>query len=111
MTRTGAARASVKVADPIFENDTVQTDVNSSLGITFDDQTTFSLSANTRIVIDEFVYREGESGNAASFNVAAGTAAFVANLVAKSGDMTITTPQATLATLRTAARAPVGPPW
>jgi len=96
VTRTGAARASVKVADPIFENDTVQTDVNSSLGITFDDQTTFSLSANTRIVIDEFVYREGESGNAASFNVAAGTAAFVANLVAKSGDMTITTPQATL---------------
>ena len=70
--------------------------MNSSLGITFDDQTTFSLSANTRIVIDEFVYKEGNSGNAASFNVAAGTAAFVASLVAKSGDMKITTPQATL---------------
>jgi len=96
VTHAIAARTALKVADPIFGNDTVETDVNSSLGITFDDQTTFSLSANTRIVIDEFVYKEGNSGNAASFNVAAGTAAFVASLVAKSGDMKITTPQATL---------------
>ena len=96
VTRASAPRAVLKVADPIFDKDTVQTDVNSSLGITFDDQTTFSLSANTRIVIDEFVYKEDNSGNAASFNVAAGTAAFVASLVAKTGDMKITTPQATL---------------
>jgi FecR protein len=94
--RANAARAALKVADPIYEQDTLQTDVNSTLGITFDDQTTFSLSANTRIVIDEFVYSEGGSGNAASLNVAAGTAAFVASLVAKTGDMKITTPQATL---------------
>lgn len=94
--RANAAPAALKVADPIYEQDTLQTNVNSTLGITFDDQTTFSLSANTRIVIDQFVYQEGGSGNAASLNVAAGTAAFVASLVAKTGDMKITTPQATL---------------
>ena len=94
--RANAAPTTLKVADPIYEQDTLQTDVNSTLGITFDDQTTFSLSANTRIVIDQFVYQEGGSGNAASLNVAAGTAAFVASLVAKTGDMKITTPQATL---------------
>jgi hypothetical protein len=96
VTRANAARAALKVTDPIYEKDTLQTDVNSSLGITFDDETTFSLSANTRIVIDEFVYQQGGSGNSASFNVAAGTAAFVASLVAKTGDMKIATPQATL---------------
>ena len=69
---------------------------NSTLGVTFDDQTTFSLSANTRIVVNEFVYQEGGDANAASFNVAVGTAAFVASLVAKTGDMKITTPIATL---------------
>ena len=69
---------------------------NSTLGVTFDDETTFSLSADTRIVVNEFVYQEGGSGNAASFNVAIGTAAFVASLVAKTGDMTITTPDAAL---------------
>jgi FecR protein len=94
--RASAAAAALKIADPIYEQDTLQTTPNSTLGITFDDQTTFSLSANTRIVIDEFVYKEGGSSNAASLNVAAGTAAFVASLVAKTGDMKITTPQATL---------------
>ena len=93
--RRNAATA-LKVADPIFEKDTLQTAADSSLGVTFDDETTFSLSANTRIVVDKFVYQEGGSGNAASFNVALGTAAFVASLVAKTGDMKIATPEATL---------------
>src|SRR6516164_1720533 len=96
VTRGNAARAVLKVADVIYAKDILQTEVNSSLGITFDDETTFSLSANTRIVIDSFVYQEGGHGNLASFNVAAGTASFIANLVAKTGDMKIATPEATL---------------
>jgi FecR protein len=91
-----AGTVALRVKDPIFKHDIVATDVNSTLGITFDDQTTFSLSASTRIVIDEFVYQEGASGNAATFNVAVGTAAFVASLVARTGDMRINTPSTTL---------------
>lgn len=87
--------AALRINDPIFEHDTLMTGPDAALGITFDDQTTFSLSANTRIVVDAFVYQQGGS-NAASFNVAVGTAAFVASLVAKTGDMKITTPSATL---------------
>jgi hypothetical protein len=85
--RGNASRAALKVADVIYAKDILQTDVNSSLGITFDDETTFSLSANTRIVIDSFVYQEGGHGNLASFNVASGTASFIASLVAKTDDM------------------------
>jgi hypothetical protein len=96
VTRGNAARAALKVADVIYVKDIVQTDVNSSLGITFDDETTFNLSANTRIVIDSFVYQQGGRSNLASFNVAAGTASFIASLVAKTGDMKIATPEATL---------------
>lgn len=96
VTRGNAARAALKVADAIYAKDILQTDVNSALGITFDDETTFSLSANTRIVIDSFVYQEGGHGNLASFNVATGTASFIASLVAKTGDMKIATPEATL---------------
>lgn len=96
VTRGNAARAALKVADVIFAKDILQTDVNSSLGITFDDETTFSLSANTRIVIDSFVYEQGGHGNLASFNVAVGTASFIASLVAKTGDMKIATPESTL---------------
>jgi hypothetical protein len=96
VTRASATPAALQVADPIFKNDTLDTGANSTLGITFDDETTFSLSADTRIVVNEFVYQEGGGSNAASFNVATGTAAFVASLVAKTGDMTISTPEATL---------------
>ncbi len=84
------------MSDPIFKDDTLETGANSALGVTFDDETTFSLSADTRIVVNDFVYQDGGSGNAASFNVATGTAAFVANLVAKTGNMTITTPEAAI---------------
>ena len=88
--------AALRVNDPIFEHDALMTGPDAALGITFDDQTTFSLSANTRIAVDAFVYQKGGTGNAATFNVAVGTAAFVASLVAKTGDMKITTPSATL---------------
>jgi len=97
VTRVNAATAiALQVNSPIFKNDTLETGANSSLGVTFDDETTFSLSANTRIVVNEFVYQEAGNTNAASFSVAIGTAAFVASLVAKTGDMKITTPIATL---------------
>jgi hypothetical protein len=88
--------ATLRINDPVFEHDTLVTGPNSALGITFDDQTTFSLSADTRIVVDAFVYQKGGAGNAASFNIAVGTAAFVASLVAKTGNMKISTPSATL---------------
>jgi hypothetical protein len=86
----------LRVKDDIYLNDVVQTGANSALGITFVDATTFNLKANTKITIDNYVYEDGGKGNAAIFDVAKGTAAFVAAAVAKTGDMKITTPTATL---------------
>jgi FecR protein len=96
VTRGNAGATALQVNAAIFKNDTLATAANSALGVTFDDQTTFSLSANASIVVNEFVYQEGGSGNAAAFNVVVGTVAFVAKEVARTGDMKITTPVATL---------------
>ncbi len=96
MARANAAPLALKTNDPIFKSDTLATGSNGSLGVTFDDETTFSLSANSRIVVDDFVYEQGASGNRSGFSVARGTAAFVAAQVAKTGNMTITTPTASL---------------
>jgi hypothetical protein len=93
---TAAGAIPLQVGDAVFKNDTLATGANSALGVTFDDETTFSLSANTRIVVNEFVYQEGGGNNAALFKVVVGTAAFVASQVAKTGDMKIATPNATL---------------
>jgi len=96
VTRGNASPAALNASDAIYKKDVLQTGANSSLGVTFNDETTFSLTANARIVVDEFVYEEGSKGNAALFNVARGTVAFIANQVAKTGDMKISTPTATL---------------
>jgi hypothetical protein len=74
----------------------LQTSANSTLGVTFNDATTFNLTANARITVDNYVYEDGGQQNAALFDVAKGTVAFVAAAVAKTGDMKISTPTATL---------------
>jgi FecR protein len=86
----------LKLKDDIYLNDTVQTAASSSLGITFNDATTFHLSANAKITIDTYVYADGGSNNNGVFDIAKGTVAFVAAQVAKTGNMQITTPTATL---------------
>src|SRR4051794_22919210 len=86
----------LRVRDDIFLNDVVQTSSNSSLGITFNDATTFNLSASAKITIDTYVYEDGGKQNAGIFDIGKGTVAFVAAAVAKTGNMKITTPTATL---------------
>ncbi|WP_348638273.1 FecR domain-containing protein [Bradyrhizobium sp. ISRA463] len=86
----------LQIRDDIFANDEVATAATSSLGITFTDGTTFNLRANAKITIDNYVYEDGGQQNNALFNVAKGTAAFVAAAIARTGNMKISTPTATL---------------
>jgi hypothetical protein len=86
----------LKLQDDIFQNDILQTSANSTLGVTFNDATTFNLTANARIAVDNYVYAEGGKQNGALFDIAKGTVAFVAAEVAHTGDMRISTPTATL---------------
>jgi hypothetical protein len=95
VTRNNATSA-LALRDPVYKNDVLQTNVDGTLGITFDDETTFTLKPNTRLAVDEFVYQEGGTDNAAIFNVVRGTAAFVAAEVAHTGNMKINTPTSSL---------------
>ncbi|MGZ5872673.1 MAG: FecR domain-containing protein [Bradyrhizobium sp.] len=86
----------LKLQDDIFLNDVLQTSTNSTLGVTFNDATTFNLTANAKITVDNYIYEDGGKKNSALFDVTRGTVAFVAAAVAKTGDMKITTPSASL---------------
>jgi FecR protein len=103
VTLTGSATVTrnhvatpLKLKDDIFLNDVVQTAAASKLGVTFNDATTFSLSASSSITIDNYVYEDGGKDNAGIFDIGRGTVAFVAAAIAKTGDMKITTPTATM---------------
>lgn len=95
VTRHQAASA-LALRDAIFKGDTLQTGVDGTLGITFDDETTFTLRPNSQIAVDDFVYQDGGAHNAAIFNVLRGTVAFVAAEVAHTGNMKIDTPTSSL---------------
>jgi hypothetical protein len=95
VTRNNAATP-LKLQDDIFQNDVLKTSANSTLGVTFNDATTFNLTANATITVDNYVYEEGGKQNAALFDIARGTVAFVAAEVAHTGDMKISTPTASL---------------
>ena len=95
VTRNNAATP-LQLKDDIYLNDVVATAATSSLGITFNDATTFTLKANAQVTIDNYVYEEGGKNNSGIFDIAKGTVAFAAAAVAKTGNMQITTPTAAL---------------
>jgi hypothetical protein len=95
VTHNNAATA-IHLSDSIYKGDVLRTGPNGTMGITFDDDTTFTLKPNSQIAVDDFVYQQGGSNNAATFNILAGTAAFVAEEVAHTGNMKIDTPTSTL---------------
>jgi hypothetical protein len=95
VTRNNAATP-LKLQDDIYLNDVLATSASSTLGVTFNDATTFNLTANARITVDSYVYEDGGKQNTALFDVTKGTVAFVAAAVAKTGDMKISTPTSTL---------------
>lgn len=105
----GGANLVLKANDEIFNGDTLKTAANSALGVIFDDETTFNLQANASITIDDFVYQKGSNKNDAAIAVLAGTVAFVASAVARTGDMTIATPVSTLGIRGTTGLVEVGP--
>ncbi len=95
VTHNDAASA-LQLRKSIYKGDVLQTAVDGTLGVTFDDDTTFTLEPNSRIKVDNFVYQEGGADNAATFDVLRGTVAFVAAQVAHTGNMKIETPISTL---------------
>jgi len=86
----------VKVGDLIYLGDVVQTGADGRVGITFTDGTAFNLSSNARMVMTDFVYDPNSKSNSSLLSLTKGTFTFVAGKIAKTGDMKIDTPVATM---------------
>jgi len=85
-----------KIGDSVYKGDVVSTGADSKLGIIFVDGTTFNISSNARMVLNEFVYDPKGSNNSTLISLTKGTFTFIAGKVAKTGDMQIDTPVATM---------------
>jgi hypothetical protein len=85
-----------KVGDLVYLSDVVQTGADGRVGINFTDGTSFNLSSNARMVLSEFVYDPNGKSNSTLLSLTKGTFTFVAGSIAKTGDMKIDTPVATM---------------
>jgi len=95
--------------DTVYQSDVVQTGSGSTLGLVLIDGTTFNLTANARMMLNDLTYDGTSTSNtslltlvAAStsstslFTLVQGAASFVAGQVAKTGDMKVATPVAVI---------------
>jgi hypothetical protein len=82
VVRAGAERPA-KVGDPLFEDDTLKTAPESTLGVTMKDGTTLSAGPETELLLDEYAYapREGDLGFVT--RVSQGTLDFVSGMLGK----------------------------
>ena len=98
VVRTGGAIESLSLGDPIFLGDTLRTGAGSSVGVTFIDDTLFSLSEDARLVIDRLIFNPGGGGNELSLSLLQGAASFLAGQIAPSDGegMKVTTPVGTI---------------
>nr|WP_246216104.1 Ig-like domain-containing protein [Microvirga makkahensis] len=92
----------LRLGDTVAKGDVVQTGPNSALTIKFNDGTVFSLSSSARMVLNDLVYAADSNANSALLTLVQGVIGFVAGRIAKTGDLKIDTPVATMAIRGTA---------
>jgi hypothetical protein len=89
-------QAGAKVGDPVYRGDVIKTGADGRVGINFADNSSFNLSSNASMEMNEFVYDPAGKSNSTLFSLAEGTVTFVAGNVAKTGSMKVDTPVATM---------------
>lgn len=92
--RNGVA-VTLNPGDPVLRADVLQTQAGT-MAVTFNDGSTLNLTANTRIVVSEFVYSPNGAGNSQLLDLVQGSLTFISGEVAHSGNMRIGTPVATM---------------
>ena len=97
----------LRPGDTVAKGDVVQTGPDSSLTIKLNDGTVFNLSSSARMVLNDMVYAVDSNANAALFTLVQGLIGFVAGQVAKTGDLNVDTPVATMAIRGTAVQAEI----
>jgi hypothetical protein len=97
VVQRGNAQVELKQGDFIYLNDVVEAK-GGTVGITFSDDTALSIEQGARMVIDEYQYTPGGTGNTMNANMLGGGFSFVSGNIAKTGDdvMTVKTPVLTI---------------
>jgi hypothetical protein len=100
----GGADAPSKVGDLVYRGDVVQTGPDSAMSITFADGSTFNVSNNAKMEVNDFVYDPNGHSNSSLMSLTKGTFTFIAGNIAHTGNMKVDTPVGTMGIRGTAPR-------
>lgn len=95
--RSGAS-VPVKVGDPLFEKDTIDTGADGAIGVTFIDNTVMSTGPNSEVALEQYRFDSSNYNGSMLTDMRKGTLDMVSGDIAKSspGAMKIKTPAAIL---------------
>lgn len=96
--RADGTRVVLQDGSPVFQGDVVETGDGSSVGLRFNDDTSFAMQGNGRMVLDELIYDPGTQSGSAAVSVLQGAFVFVTGQVAKTdpSSFSVSTPLATI---------------
>jgi hypothetical protein len=96
--RADGTAVTLEIGDPVFQGDVIRTADNANIGITFKDESAFSLDENGEMVLDEMVYDPDSGEGSFSTSLTSGVFSFVSGQIAKANPdaMTLNTPVATI---------------
>jgi hypothetical protein len=78
----GELRSAAQPGSAVFQNDVLETGEDSSLGVTFRDESRLALGPDTRLVVDEYVYQP-EGDKSFLTRLVRGTVLCVSGVIAK----------------------------
>jgi hypothetical protein len=96
--------APTKVGDLVYRGDVVQTGPDGALSVTFADGSSFNVSNNAKMEVNDFVYDPNGHSNASLMSLTKGTFTFIAGNIAHTGSMKVDTPVGTMGIRGTAPR-------
>ena len=94
VTRTDGTVEPLTAGMPIFEGDIIETDANGAANIQFIDETSFAISSNAKLAIDDYVFDPATNSGESNFSVLRGMFVFVSGLIGRDDpdDVEINTP-------------------
>jgi hypothetical protein len=94
----GGARVTVKAGDALFEQDTIDTGADGTIGITFTDNTVMSAGPNSEVALEEYRFDSNNFNGSMLTDLRKGTLSMVSGDIAKSSpaSMKVKTPAAIL---------------
>lgn len=94
ITRVDGTTESLRIGSPIHQGDIIETATNGAANIIFTDESSFAVSENSRLTVDEYVFDPSTNAGETNFSVLKGMFVYTSGLIGREDpdDVQIDTP-------------------